>query len=114
VTDLVALASRLAAELERRGIPYALGGALALGFHAPPRGTQDIDLNLFLDAASARPGLEALVSAGVDLDLDLALQGASFDARYARDQLVLHVGDDDLRVHELDRMLRTFVPGEGA
>jgi len=31
----------LADALDRRGLPYAVGGALALGFYAPPRATLD-------------------------------------------------------------------------
>jgi hypothetical protein len=35
--------------LERAGVPHAFGGALALAFcTAEPRGTQDIDVNVFL------------------------------------------------------------------
>lgn len=35
--------------LERRGIPYAFGGAIALNYHREPRATIDIDVNIFLD-----------------------------------------------------------------
>jgi hypothetical protein len=42
------IALHLARELDERKVEYALGGALALGFWGKPRGTIDVDLNLFL------------------------------------------------------------------
>jgi len=47
--DAVAAARSLAAALEERAQDYALGGAIALGFWAEPRGTIDVDVTLFLD-----------------------------------------------------------------
>lgn len=47
--DAAAVACSLARELEERGQDYALGGAIALGFWAEPRGTLDVDVTLFLD-----------------------------------------------------------------
>ncbi len=35
--------------LDRAGISHAFGGALALGYIATPRGTVDIDVNVFLE-----------------------------------------------------------------
>jgi len=43
-----AVARRLAGALDRRKTEYALGGAIALGFWAQPRGTMDVDLTLFM------------------------------------------------------------------
>ena len=55
-------------------VPHAFGGALALAYHiAEPRGTRDIDINVFVDAHHARAILQVL-PAGVrwtDADLDL-------------------------------------------
>lgn len=34
--------------LEKNGFSYAIGGAIALGFYAPPRGTVDVDVNVFV------------------------------------------------------------------
>jgi len=42
------VAKRLARALDERKTEYALGGAIALGFWAQPRGTMDVDLNLFM------------------------------------------------------------------
>jgi hypothetical protein len=42
------VARDLADALEQSGIPYAIGGAIALGFYAPPRATVDVDVNVFV------------------------------------------------------------------
>jgi hypothetical protein len=42
------VARQLAAALDARRQEYALGGAIALGYWAAPRGTVDVDLTLFL------------------------------------------------------------------
>lgn len=76
-TALPQLAARLIDLFEARGIPYALGGALALGYHAPPRGTRDIDINLFLEAPQAREAFEAVRAMGVGIDPGEAVARAS-------------------------------------
>lgn len=51
--------------LDRHGMPYAIGGAIALGFYAVPRATVDVDINVFVsptDQLSA--ALAALAEAG--------------------------------------------------
>lgn len=70
------LAIELARALEKAGIPYAIGGAIAYGFWGAARGTQDLDLNVFLAAEQAEPAIEALRLAGVRLDRREALDSA--------------------------------------
>jgi len=72
--DPVAVARRLADELEAAGVPYAIGGAIALGYWGAARGTQDVDLNVFLAAGAEGPGLDALERAGVRFDRDAAVR----------------------------------------
>ena len=49
-------ALRLHAGLESGGIPHAFGGAIALAdWTLEPRGTRDIDVNLFVPAAPPAP-----------------------------------------------------------
>lgn len=67
------LAVVLAACLEEAGIPYAIGGAVAYGYWGAPRGTQDLDLNIFLAADQAGPALDVLIAAGVQLEREHAL-----------------------------------------
>jgi hypothetical protein len=53
------------AALAEAGVPHAFGGALALAFHiAEPRGTRDIDVNVFCTPATAA-GVFAALPAGV-------------------------------------------------
>ena len=47
-------------------LPYAFGGAIALAYYATPRGTQDVDVNLFVPTHAFDRVLEALEPLGVD------------------------------------------------
>lgn len=46
-------------------IPHAFGGALALAYYAAPRGTHDIDLNVFVSEKRAKRVLATLAELGV-------------------------------------------------
>jgi len=51
----------LHAALSDAGLPYAFGGAIALGYATEePRMTRDVDVNVFVNAAEARSVLAAL------------------------------------------------------
>jgi hypothetical protein len=58
------LAQRLIAThraLDAGAVPHAFGGAIALAYcTGEPRGTQDLDINIFLQSAAARVALAAL------------------------------------------------------
>ncbi|MBI2894225.1 MAG: hypothetical protein HYY06_11800 [Deltaproteobacteria bacterium] len=71
-----AVARRLADELEAEGLPYAVGGALALGVWGVPRGTVDVDLDLFLDEAELPRGFAAIRRAGCEIDEASAIASA--------------------------------------
>ena len=63
---------RLADSLEEAGIPYAFGGAIALAYWTEaPRGTIDIDVNVFVPADEAAQVLRALPP-GVEQPADAA------------------------------------------
>jgi hypothetical protein len=55
----------LEAALEAAAIPHAFGGALALAYYAAPRGTHDIDLNVFISEKRAERVLATLADLGV-------------------------------------------------
>jgi hypothetical protein len=57
---------RIAQTLERARIPYAFGGAIALAYYAAPRGTEDIDVNVFLTAEEAGTCWEELERLGIE------------------------------------------------
>jgi hypothetical protein len=60
---------RIAAVLNEAAIPYAFGGAIAFGFHAQPRSTRDIDINIFVSELDSAPVLTALTAAGIAVDM---------------------------------------------
>jgi hypothetical protein len=47
-------------------VPHAFGGAIALAYYATPRGTRDVDVNIFLPASSFDRVLEVLLPLGVE------------------------------------------------
>jgi hypothetical protein len=58
--------------LEAKGLPYAIGGAIALGYYAPPRATVDVDINVFLPPSQGFDRiLSALAEAGFVADADV-------------------------------------------
>lgn len=63
--------------LEESGLEYALGGAIAYGAWAEPRGTLDIDLNVWVANDDLRPVFAALESAHVDIDRPAAVRDAA-------------------------------------
>ena len=71
MTDLdpMAVALRIAAVLDEAKVAYAIGGALAYGLWGDPRGTHDVDLNLFVDAEVLGDALRVVSSAGVSIDV---------------------------------------------
>jgi hypothetical protein len=48
------------------GIPHAFGGAIALAYYATPRGTVDVDVNLFVPASDLDQVLRVLAPLGVE------------------------------------------------
>jgi hypothetical protein len=69
------VARDVADALERHSLSYAIGGAIALGFYAPPRATVDVDVNIFV---SPKRGLGRALT---------ALQDAGFEPEHAKDAL---------------------------
>jgi hypothetical protein len=62
--------------LERAGIPWALGGALALAYATnEPRGTRDIDVNVFVGPTDARAVFSALPVGVAFTEADLVEAG---------------------------------------
>lgn len=68
--------------LEAKGIPYALGGALAYGVWALPRATRDVDLNLFVTPEQLDPAFDVLSAAGVTFEREAARRAAAEDGLF--------------------------------
>ncbi len=66
--DAFELSAHLARALDEAGVPYAIGGAIAYGLWGDPRGTHDVDLNLFVQGHEFETALDVLAAAGVELD----------------------------------------------
>lgn len=62
--DPAAVAAAVTDQLEGEGIPYAIGGALALGAHGFPRSTADVDLSVFVPEDQLDRLFDALERAG--------------------------------------------------
>jgi hypothetical protein len=56
----------LAETLVAADVPHAFGGAIALAYYATPRGTQDVDINVFLPTSAFDRVLTALLPLGVE------------------------------------------------
>jgi predicted nucleotidyltransferase len=97
------IAQDLARALESAGVAYALGGSIALAYAAEPRATRDVDINLFCPPDHARAALGVLHDAGMDIDIDAALELARerFDARGHVQGVRIDLFFDSIPLHAL-------------
>ena len=58
----------LAIDRALTAVPHAFGGAISLAYHAEPRATIDIDVNVFVSVERAAEVFEPLSQLGVDTD----------------------------------------------
>lgn len=63
-------AQLIAAALEQAGLPYAIGDALALAVAGVPRGTADVDVNLFVSGDRIGEAIATFAGLGMNLDVD--------------------------------------------
>ncbi|HEY5934364.1 MAG TPA: hypothetical protein VIU61_07015 [Kofleriaceae bacterium] len=66
------VAVHVATRLDEDGIPYAIGGALALGTWGAPRATSDVDLSVFSSKQELAKISDALERAGMMFDRSAA------------------------------------------
>lgn len=80
------IARRLADLFEAERVPYAIGGALALGIWGFPRATNDVDMDLFVDIKTLPRILQMLQQNGFTLNIKQALHSSEdrgdFTAKY--------------------------------
>lgn len=104
----------LHAALERAGIPHAFGGALALAFcTAEPRGTQDVDVNVFLSPDEVDRVVAALPEGVVVDDAAQALLARDGQARLWWDQTPVDVFLSNHPFHDHAEADRRHVPFAG-
>jgi hypothetical protein len=75
-------AQRIADALESAGLPYAIGGALALAIAGVPRGTADVDVNVFVDEDRVAEVIDVLRTLDIELDTDAAISRARRDGMF--------------------------------
>lgn len=78
----VEAAQRIAEALEASGTPYAIGGALALAIAGVPRGTADVDINVFVPVEQTAAVIEALRALGIETDREAALERSRRDGMF--------------------------------
>jgi len=114
----VTLAERLLAlhrALARRRIPHAFGGAIALAYCTlDPRGTSDIDINVFVPSAECARALRALPDGIVQPPDTAAVVERDGQVRLWWDETPIDLFFDNVPVHEEAARHRRTVAFEGA
>ncbi len=72
----------IAEVFERTKIPYAIGGALALGLWGIPRATADVDMNIFVTNEQLPAALAALGTLGISSDEQEVLRRVEKDGMF--------------------------------
>ena len=75
-------AQRIADAFEAAAVPYAIRGALALAVAGVPRGTADVDVNVFVPEDRVGDVVDALRSLGIDADPQAARARAHRDGMF--------------------------------
>lgn len=100
--------------LETAGIAHAFGGAIALAYCVEePRGTRDIDVNIFLDSSQAASALAALPNGVRVSDEDVATIERDGQTRLFWEGVPIDVFLNTLPLHESVAASLVWVPMEG-
>jgi hypothetical protein len=115
LASLVEVVADLVDALERAGLAYALGGAVAYSAWGEPRATRDVDLNLWLPPERLDAGLAVLEAAGVTIDRATVRQEAAergmFVGRRGEYRVDVFVPSVPFYDEALRRRVRTRVAG---
>jgi hypothetical protein len=100
--------------LAAKSLPHAFGGAIALAYCVEePRGTRDLDVNIFCDAADARKVLKALPE-GVEVSAgDIEKVERDGQTRLFWDGVPIDVFLNNLPLHQAVSAAVVWVPLEG-
>jgi hypothetical protein len=113
--DAVDIALELSRYFSEHHHEYALGGALALGYWAAPRGTVDLDVTLYLSSSDPDDCVSVLQDAGCELgrtDAMLSLREHGF-CRVARRGFQVDVFMPTIPFYELAKSRRRCVLLDG-
>jgi hypothetical protein len=101
--------------LKRHSLPHAFGGAIALAYCVQePRGTRDLDVNVFLNPTEWPRVREALAPLGVEVDIDEAELEREGQVRLTWEQAPLHLFFSTDPLHpEMERKAREVPYADG-
>ena len=75
-------AQEISVALESAGLDYAIGGALALAVAGVPRGTVDVDVNVFVDEPRWEQAIGVLRALGIEVDPVAAVKQAKAEGMF--------------------------------
>lgn len=114
MTELVEKLLAIHEALLARSLPHAFGGAIALAYCVEePRGTRDLDVNIFCDAADAAKVLAAFPAEVRVGDADIAAVERDGQARLFWDGVPIDVFLNNLPLHEAVAGAVVWVPLQG-
>jgi len=100
--------------LTAAGLTHAFGGAIALAFCVEePRGTRDLDVNIFVDASQAEPVLASLPNGVRVRKKDIAKVKRDGQARLDWDGTPIDVFLNNIPLHDVVASSVVWVPLEG-
>jgi hypothetical protein len=114
VTELVEKLFAIDDALRAASVPHAFGGAIALAYCVEePRGTRDLDVNIFVDAGDAGPVLAQLPDGVRVTANDVAVVERDGQTRLWWDGVPIDVFLNNLPLHEAAAEGVVWVPLEG-
>jgi hypothetical protein len=114
VSELVEKLFAIHDSLTKASIPHAFGGAIALAYCVEePRGTRDLDVNIFVDAAKAAQTLACLPSGVKVTDEDVAKVERSGQTRLDWEGTPVDVFLNNVPLHEAVASAVVWVPLQG-
>jgi len=114
VSELVEKLLAIHDALTEAGLAHAFGGAIALAYCTEePRGTRDLDVNIFIDASQAGSVLASLPGAVRVTKKDIAQVKRDGQARLRWDDTPIDVFLNNIPLHDVVASSVVWVPLEG-